>query len=329
MGAPGRPDPAAEPLVGIGMPVYNGMRYVAEAIGSICAQSCPALELVICDNASTDGTADVCREFAAADPRIRYYRNDSNIGAHPNYNRTFELARGKYFKWAPHDDVLHRDFLAACVEALEADPGAVICQSQLDYIDDRGNKLGVVSTALAGTDSESAARRFAAAVLLPHNCYAVMGLFRREALLGSMLLESFHGADRALIAQLALRGRFIEIPRALLMVRDHADRYSRARVRPGDRAVWHDTRLKDRRTFPVWRLYREYWSMALHARVKSGERIRMLVRLLQWWFVNWNAARVAIDTIAALFPATTGWAERFKQNVFSPAPGIDRVRKRR
>ena len=128
------------PLVGIGMPVYNGMRYVAEAIDSILRQSYESFELVICDNASTDGTADLCRKFAASDPRIRYFRNDTNIGAHPNYNRTFELTRGKYFKWAPHDDVLHHDFLSACVEALEADPGVVICQTLLDYIDDQGTQ---------------------------------------------------------------------------------------------------------------------------------------------------------------------------------------------
>ena len=225
------------PLVGIGMPVYNGMRYVAEAIDSILRQSYESFELVICDNASTDGTADLCRKFAASDPRIRYFRNDTNIGAHPNYNRTFELTRGKYFKWAPHDDVLHRDFLSACVEALDADPGIVICQTLLDYIDDQGRKLGIVSTALAGTESDSAVERFAAATLLPHNCYSVMGLFRRDALVGSMLLQSFHGADRALIAQLALRGRFLEIPRALLQVRDHAERYTRAQVRPGSRRV--------------------------------------------------------------------------------------------
>ena len=105
------------------MPVYNGERYLAEAIASICGQSYRDFELVICDNASTDGTAEICRRYAAADARVRYYRNETNIGAHPNFNRSFALTRGKYFKWAPHDDVLDRDFLKECVAALEADPG--------------------------------------------------------------------------------------------------------------------------------------------------------------------------------------------------------------
>jgi glycosyltransferase involved in cell wall biosynthesis len=320
---------ASKPLVGIGMPVYNGERYLAEALESICAQSYREFELVICDNASTDGTADICRRFAAADSRIRYFRNDANIGAHPNYNRSFALSRGKYFKWAPHDDVLHPDFLAECVAILESDPGAVACQAHLDYIDAQGTGLGVVSTALAGTDSESPATRFAAAILLAHNCYVVMGLFRRDVLEGSMLLESFHGADRALIAELSLRGRFREVPLPLLRVRDHAERYTRAKVRPDERAAWHDTRLKGARTFPIWRLYREYWGMVWRAPLTFGQRLGMSLRLLQWWFVNWNAARMVVGFLAAFFPALMGWAERLKQRTFSPAPGIDQVRKAR
>ena len=87
-----------EPIVGLGMPVFNGARYVAEAIESILGQSFSAFELVICDNASTDETEAICREFAAADPRVRYYRNFTNIGAHPNYNRTFALAARQVFQ---------------------------------------------------------------------------------------------------------------------------------------------------------------------------------------------------------------------------------------
>lgn len=319
----------SEPVVGLGMPVYNGERYIGEAIQSILAQSFGAFELVICDNASTDATADICRAFAAADRRVRYYRNETNVGAHPNYNRTFELSRGTYFKWVPHDDLLHPEFLATCVAALEKQPDAVICQTQLDYIDGEGHKLGVVSTNLVGTDSRRPSVRFGAAVLLPHNCYEVMGVFRRQALTGSILLMSFHGADRALIAQLALRGQFIQIPQPLLIVRDHDERYTRARVRPQDRAVWHDTRLKGRRTFPTWRLYHEYWSMVLKASLTARERAAVAVRLLQWWFANWNAARMTVDVLANFVPGVVRWAERLKQALFSPAPGIDQVRKAR
>ena len=86
------------PLVSIGMPVFNGDRYLEKALDSILEQTLDDFELVICDNASTDRTGEICRDYAARDRRIRYLRDDTNIGAHPNYNRTFAEARGRYFK---------------------------------------------------------------------------------------------------------------------------------------------------------------------------------------------------------------------------------------
>jgi glycosyltransferase involved in cell wall biosynthesis len=323
---PSRSAVARQPMVGLGMPVFNGAAYVAETLESIREQTFTDFELVICDNASTDDTEKICRAYAAADPRIRYYRNVTNLGAHPNYNRTFALARGKYFKWTPHDDVLHPDYLAACVHALEASPDAVVCQTQLDFIDQHGAQLGIVSTNLVGADSARPAARFRAAALRPHNCYEVMGLFRRRALAASVLLESFHGSDRALIVDMALRGRFVHVPRPLLRVRDHAQRYTRARLRPQERAVWHDTRLHGKRTFPTWRLYGKYWSIVAHSQTPLRARARASLSLLQWWFVNWNAARMVVDVLGTLVPNAVGWAESFKQRLFSPAPGIDRVR---
>jgi glycosyltransferase involved in cell wall biosynthesis len=315
-----------QPLVGLGMPVFNGAAYIADTLESILGQTFADFELVICDNASTDATEAICRAFAAVDPRIRYYRNDTNVGAHPNYNRTFQLARGKYFKWTPHDDVLHPDYLATCVLALEENRDAVACQTQLDFIDASGSKLGLVGTNLVGADSARPARRFHAAALRPHNCYEVMGLFRRSTLEASVLLESFHGADRALIADIGLRGRILHVPRPLLLVRDHAQRYTRARTRPQDRAVWHDARLSGKRTFPTWRLYGKYWSIVCNSQWPMRERARASLSLLQWWFVNWNAARMVVDVLGMFVPSVVGRAERFKQRLFSPAPGIDQVR---
>ena len=114
------------------MPVYNGERYVAEAIRSILAQTLDDFELVICDNASSDRTQEICASFAKNDSRIRYFQNKVNLGGHPNFNRTFELSRGKYFKWAAHDDVLRPELLRSCVKALEESTDAALCQSDID-----------------------------------------------------------------------------------------------------------------------------------------------------------------------------------------------------
>jgi glycosyltransferase involved in cell wall biosynthesis len=320
-------EPLDRPLVGLGMPVFNGERFLAQAISSVLSQSYGNFELVICDNASTDGTEKICRDFARRDSRVSYHRNPENIGAYPNFNRTFELTHGKYFKWAAHDDVLDPEYLRACVDAMEAHPDAVVCQTQLDFIDAAGGKLGVCSTDLEEAESGKPHVRFAAAALKAHDCYDIMGVFRRSSLEDSDLLISFHGADRAMIAQLSLSGPFLHLQRPLLQVRDHQDRYTRSKTNSKDRAVWHDTRLKGRLTFPIWRLYRQYWVMLAKSRVSAVDKLRGALHLLRWWFVNWNAARAVVDVIANVAPGIVGWAERLKQTIISPAPGIDRVRK--
>src|ERR1051326_2036095 len=108
-----------KPRVSIGLPVYNGQQFLEEAINSLLAQTYSDFELIISDNASTDATEQICRAHAAADPRIRYYRNDKNRGPVWNLNRVFELARGELFKWAAHDDVCAPTLVERCVEVLE------------------------------------------------------------------------------------------------------------------------------------------------------------------------------------------------------------------
>jgi glycosyltransferase involved in cell wall biosynthesis len=86
------------PLVSLGLPVYNGEDFVAAALESVAVQTLSDYQLIICDNASTDATEDICRRYAAGDTRIQYIRNPVNLGAGPNFNLTFKYATGRYFK---------------------------------------------------------------------------------------------------------------------------------------------------------------------------------------------------------------------------------------
>src|ERR1700749_639605 len=112
---------STRPLVSIGLFLYNGDRFLAAAIESILNQTFKDFELIISDNCSTDRSDEICRRYAAADSRIRYYRNEKNMGAGWNLRNVYFKATGKYFKWAAHDDTLEPRFLEVCIDALVAD----------------------------------------------------------------------------------------------------------------------------------------------------------------------------------------------------------------
>jgi len=313
--------PGVPPAVTIGLPVFNGERYLEEAIRSTLSQTQGDLELVISDNASSDRTAEICRDYALQDARVRYFRNRANLGAAPNYNIVFRHARGRFFKWLAHDDLITPSFVAKTTRVLEERPDAVLCNSVVSYIDSKGASLGLYDTHLNKADVWSPSRRLALMTLRSHSCVDFFGMFRRSALEGSLLHGSFHGADRALLAQMALRGRMIQIPAPLVQMREHENRYTRSQARAVDRASWHDTRTRNRVSFPTWRLYAEYLKMVRAAELGSSERLRCYAVLARWWAVNWNVARAAVDVVALVAPGVPGLAERIKTRWFGAAPG--------
>ena len=109
---------AEQPLVSIGLPVFNGEDFLENALDSILSQTYRNIEVIVCDNASTDRTESIIASYAQNDERIKYSRHDENLGAALNYNSTFELSKGKYFKWAAHDDVMHENYIEQCVNCL-------------------------------------------------------------------------------------------------------------------------------------------------------------------------------------------------------------------
>jgi glycosyltransferase involved in cell wall biosynthesis len=127
------------PLVSIVIPVYNGARYVGEAISTTLSQEGVELEIIVSDNASDDGTADVVAGFD--DPRIAYRRNETNLGAVPNWNLGMERATGEYVKLLCADDVLYPGCLARQVAALEAHPEAAFTCGPHDVIDEAGERV--------------------------------------------------------------------------------------------------------------------------------------------------------------------------------------------
>src|SRR3982751_6015938 len=126
------------PRVSIGMPVFNAQRYLREAIESLLGQTMGDFELILSDNASTDSTAEICQAFVCRDSRVKYFRNETNLGVVANFNLAFTRARGRLFKWAAYDDLHAPEYLERCAAVLDREPGVGICHSLTRSIDGAG-----------------------------------------------------------------------------------------------------------------------------------------------------------------------------------------------
>jgi glycosyltransferase involved in cell wall biosynthesis len=205
------------PRLSIGLPVYNGALHLREAIASLLAQDVEDLELVICDNASTDDTQAICAEFAAEDSRVSYVRNESNIGAAPNFNRAFELCRGEYFMWGSHDDVWEPEFASACIARLEDHPDAVLCTSQVRLIGDDGTTKDE-NYEVIDTDGMTFEDRVMELLRRPV-WYDMYSVFRPEALRATGMYSVTFGGDVHLLLELILLGDFLSVPQVLFNYR--------------------------------------------------------------------------------------------------------------
>lgn len=115
------------PLVSVLLTAWNREKYVGEAIEHVLASTFTDFELIIVDDASTDGTVDIIKSYAEKDSRIRLYVNEKNIGDYPNRNMVASYAIGKYLKYTDSDDILYEHALQVMVSAIEKFPEAGFC----------------------------------------------------------------------------------------------------------------------------------------------------------------------------------------------------------
>ena len=294
--------PGNKPCVSIGLPVYNGEAFIEDAINSVLDQKFQDFELIISDNASTDKTQQICQAFADQDPRIRYYRNVTNIGASGNFNRVFELSKGQYFKWLAHDDIIAPDFLARCITVLERDPSIVLCFSMITIVDTSGMiEKPNFRNHLPLTGSDHASERFRDLVLERHGCFHIWGLMRAADLAKTPLIGNYIGSDRGLLAELGLHGRFYEISDNLFMLRNHEGRSCKA-LPFYLRTAWFDPSKKGKRVLPNWRILLVYLKSVWSAPISFNERVRCYLIILSWIGAKGNWARLLCDLIVAINP---------------------------
>jgi glycosyltransferase involved in cell wall biosynthesis len=295
------------PLVSIGLPVYNGDDLLEKALHSILAQTYSNFELIISDNASTDKTREICEAYAAKDSRIKYYRNEKNIGGHNNFNRVFELATGQYFKWAAHDDLCAPDFIEQCVSILEKNPSFVVSYPKTKLINEREEVLpnNCDENPLL-THSSKPHIRFRNLIIdsfaKPHRCLQLFGVMRRDTLAKTPLLGNYPGADKVLLVKMALLGQYYEVPEYLFFNRNHAQRASKALSNPYLRATWLDPTLKNGKlVFPQGRVFLGYINSINTTSLGSYQKIRCYFHLCIW-FLKYKNALIKELIKAAIWP---------------------------
>lgn len=264
------------PRVSIGVPVYNGQRYLRYTLDSLLAQTFPDLEIIVTDNCSTDSTPGIVQDYAARDRRVKYVRNGMNLGPARNFNRSIELARGGYFKWNSADDVCAADFVEKCVKVLDADPSVVLVYPRTSVIDAEGKVAYHYGYELDLDDPRPHVRlaRLLNVNHKVHGAHELFGVMRVDVLRSTPGMRTHVRGDSVLLARLALLGRFQRIEEYLFFNRDHTDRSSRylpeRMVRGGSRLArylgcgplpsseWWDRSLRGRIVFPEWRVLGEY-----------------------------------------------------------------------
>lgn len=288
------------PRVSVGLPVFNGERYLRNSLDSILSQTFSDFELIISDNASTDRTMEICLEYQAQDSRIRYVRNIENLGAARNYNQTFNLSHGEYFKWASHDDIIAPAFLEKCLNILDTHPAYVLCYPRTIIIDQKGTLLEIPpcdDVSANGNTPQERLRHFLISRTQNGKCNAVFGVIRSSILKRTALIGSFASSDVNLLAELALCGQFYHLDDPLFYRRYHPESSMMANPGLEERTMWFDSRKNGAPKYQHWAWLLEYLAAIRRVPMSYAEKIFCSAEMLRW--MAWERANLIGELWAA------------------------------
>ena len=275
----------------IGIPVHNGAEFLGETIESYLGQTFSDFELIISDNASTDNTETIAHRYAARDSRVRYVRNAVNIGANQNFNQVFALGNAEYFKWAASDDLCKPEFLARCIEELEADPSVVLACTNTLFFDANGLRPDLTDPGW-NLRSDSAVERLRYAMFANHWVNSLAGVIRRSALERTHLLPKFAGGDYCLMAELAAQGKLVQIAEPLFLRRLHPGSSSQNTTDQKWQKEFFKAGL-GATCLPTWYRTAHHFRTILASDLGFREKLRLLGCLLQ--SMRWRQPRLIAE----------------------------------
>lgn len=206
------------PVIVVTVPVYNEERFLAQTLETLRVQTYTDFAVLICDNASTDGTQAIAEGFCRRDDRFHLYRHPVNCGGAGNFNFARAATDSPLFMWLGGHDVLEPTFLERHVGALLADPDAALSYSHIGWIDERDRMVG--TTVSPGLDRLPSVPilRFVASVRTIEWCAEINHPMRRSALQGTRFSHVW-GNDYLTLAEVAFHGRFLCQPEVLYKFR--------------------------------------------------------------------------------------------------------------
>jgi glycosyltransferase involved in cell wall biosynthesis len=280
------------PLVSIGLPVYNGERFVAEAIQCVLDQTFSDWELIISDNCSTDRTVAICRQFADQDSRIRLYQNARNMGVCFNYSEVFRLSRGQYFKWMAHDDLFASRFIESCIQELEKGESVVLAFPKMCHVDAGGRVLRRQASELSvlGATAESRAKQFLrSAAQNTDFLWLAYGVIRRDVLQQSGSMGLYAGSDQVLLFKISLCGGIKQINEEMFFRREHPEAETCRRgstVRERAKGAYADDNR--RFVFPWCRILKEHLICVLKSPIPLLGRLQCTTAVLRRFLAAWR-----------------------------------------
>ena len=277
------------PLVTIGLPIYNEERFLEQALASLRSQDYENFQILISDNASTDGTGEMGRKAAQDDPRIQYSCTDENIGSAANFCRAAEMAEGKYFMWAGGHDEWSENLISDSVAMLEANETAALAFASSYWVNESGERDSR-DTDYPDTRGKSIVSRFFS--VFWGNMHPVLGVMRLSDLRRTRSMQSFAGADLVLLSDMVLMGDFVHAPNAWWHRRDvrtketHSERLKRY---TGTEYGQAKTTLDKR--FPLLRLPIGLFTTVWRARISLPHKAAILLLLIPFMPMRYLVGR--------------------------------------
>jgi hypothetical protein len=264
----------------VGIPVYNGERYLAAALDSVLDQDVDGLDVVVSDNGSTDATRDIVEDRARRDRRVRYLRHEVNRGGVWNANFVLTEARAPLFKWAFYDDVLRPGHLGACLDLLEdAGPDVVGAHTRVVVIDGEGVVIEARNDGELGVDARTAHERLGA-LYRSLAGQLQFGVFRTSAAQRSGGFVPAYGSEMTLLSALLLQGRMLQSPERLLELRRHEAQYGATKL---SEMGWYRYERHRGWAMPYSWMTVEFLRAVAASELDASERARCAATVVSQW----------------------------------------------